>query len=87
MDVHSRDISVAVAESGRAGEVRHYGTISSDLHAVEKVLKKLGHPQKELRVCYEAGPSGFVLARRLRQLGIECTVVAPSKTPKGLRRR
>ena len=38
---------------------------------------------KELRVCYEAGPCGFVIARRLRQLKIDCAVVAPSLTPKG----
>jgi transposase len=30
---------------------------------------------------YEAGPTGFVLYRRLQQLGIECIVVAPSKIP------
>lgn len=83
MDVHSWEINIAVAEAGRTGEIRHYGTISGDLHAVEKALSKLGHPGKELKVCYEAGPHGFVLARRLKQLGIECTVVAPSKTPKG----
>jgi len=35
----------------------------------------------ELRVCYEAGPTGFVLARRLAQLKIPCTVVAPSLLP------
>jgi transposase len=57
--------------------------ISSDLHAVEKLVRRLGHPGKELRVCYEAGPCGFVLARRLKQLGIACAVVAPSLTPKG----
>jgi len=34
-------------------------------------------------MCYEAGPCGFVLARRLRQWGIACAVVAPSLTPKG----
>ncbi len=34
-----------------------------------------------LRACYEAGPCGFGLARRLRQLGVECEVVAPSMTP------
>lgn len=28
----------------------------------------------------QPGPSGFVLARRLRQLGVECTVMSPSKT-------
>jgi len=26
------------------------------------------HPGAELRICYEAGPTGFVLARRLGQL-------------------
>ena len=39
------------------------------------------HPGAELRVCYEAGPTGFVLARRLGQLKTECTVVAPSLIP------
>ena len=32
-------------------------------------------------VCSEAGPTGFVLARRLAQLKIPCTVVAPSLIP------
>ena len=35
----------------------------------------------ELRVCYEAGPCGFGIARRLRQLGIDCQVIAPSLIP------
>jgi transposase len=34
-----------------------------------------------MRACYEAGPCGFGLARRLRQLGVECEVVVPSMTP------
>ncbi len=79
----NQNIAVAIAESGRDGEVRNHGLISSSLHSVEKLLRKLGHPHKELRVCYEAGPCGFVLARRLKQLGITCDVVAPSLTPKG----
>jgi transposase len=83
LDVHAENIAVAVAEAGRGGEVRSHGTISSGLHSVEKLLRKLGHPGKELRVCYEAGPCGFVLARRLKKWGIACDVVAPSLTPKG----
>jgi transposase len=83
LDVHAENIAVAIAESGRDGEVRSYGVISSDLQNVEKVLRRLGHPRKELRVCYEAGPCGFVLARRLKQWGIACDVIAPSLTPKG----
>lgn len=83
LDVHAQTIAIAIAEEGAGGEVRLYGTISHDLHALEKTLSKLrkAHPGTELRVCYEAGPTGFVLARRLAQLGIDCTVVAPSLIP------
>jgi hypothetical protein len=56
LDVHAENIAVAIAEAGRDGEVRNHGMISSDLHSVEKLIRKLGHPGKELRVCYEAGP-------------------------------
>src|SRR4029434_5804636 len=41
----------------------------------------------ELGVCYEAGPTGFVLARRLGQLKINCTLVAPSLVPARPRQR
>ena len=33
LDVHKDSITVAVAQGGRDGEVRLYGTISNDLHA------------------------------------------------------
>ena len=82
LDVHAQNIAIAVAEGG-GGEARTYGSIPNDLHALEKVFAKLrkAHPGVELRVCYEAGPTGFVLARRLGQLKIHCTVVAPSLIP------
>jgi transposase len=82
-DVHAENIAVALAEAGRDGEVRNYGEIPNTFHSVEKLLRKLGHPDKELRVCYEAGPCGFVLARFLKKKGIACDVIAPSLTPKG----
>ncbi|HWA27994.1 MAG TPA: transposase [Lacunisphaera sp.] len=81
LDVHKDTTVVAVAEGGPEGECRIYGTISSDLHALEKVLRKLGGPGVTLHVVYEAGPTGYVIHRRLQQLGIDCIVVAPSKTP------
>lgn len=82
LDVHSQSIAIALAEPG-GGEVRHYGSISGDLHALEKTLAKIkkAHPGRKLKVCYEAGPTGFVIARRLAQLKTECLVVAPSLVP------
>ena len=81
LDVHKDTTVVAVAEGDRSGEVRLFGTISSDLRALEKLLKRLGGEGIKLLVVYEAGPTGFVIYRRLLQLGIECTVVAPSRIP------
>jgi transposase len=89
LDVHKDTTVIAVADGGRDGEVRLYGQISSDLGALEKVLRKLGGEGTRLRVVYEAGPTGFVIYRRLQQLEIDCIVVAPTKTPqeKGLRQK
>ena len=81
LDVHKDTTVIAVAEGARDGEVRQYGSIPSDLQALERVLRKLGGAGVSLHVVYEAGPTGFVVYRRLRQLEIECIVVAPSKTP------
>jgi len=81
LDVHKDTTVIAVAESGRDGEVRLYGQIASDLAALEKVLRKLGGEHIALHVVYEAGPTGFVVYRRLQQLEIDCIVVAPSKIP------
>ena len=82
LDVHAKNITVALAP-GDGSEARLHGTIPNDLHALEKVFAKLrkAHPGAQLRVCYEAGPTGFVLSRRCAQLKIDCTVVAPSLIP------
>ena len=81
LDVHAETIAVAVAESGRVGEVRSLGTIANRLEAIRKMVKKL-QQQGDLRACYEAGPTGYCLYWQLTQLNVECEVIAPSLIPK-----
>lgn len=78
LDVHAETIAVAVAET--SDEVRSLGTIPNRLAPVRRLLKRLG-PVQRLRVCYEAGPTGYVLYWQLTQLGVHCEVVAPSLVP------
>lgn len=77
-DVHAETIAVAVAEP--RGDVRSVGVIPNRPEAVAKLLRKLG-PREQLRVCYEAGPTGYVLYWQLTQLGVACAVIAPSLVP------
>ena len=78
LDVHAERIAVAVAEPD--GEVRSLGTIANREESIRKLVKKLG-PVEQLRACYEAGPTGYVLYWQLMQLGVECAVVAPTLVP------
>ena len=84
MDVHKDSITIAIAEPGSKGEIRLFGTITNDMHALEKVLIRIrkAHPGAHLEVAYEAGPCGFGIARRLKQLQVPCIVTAPSLIPK-----
>ena len=79
LDVHAETIAVAIAETN--GETRSLGTIANREDSIRKFIKKLGSPE-QLRACYEAGPTGFVLYWQLTQLGVDCAVVAPSLVPK-----
>ena len=82
LDVHKESIVVALASAGLRGEVREYGRIANTPAALERLLRKLGGDGMMLRFCYEAGPCGYGLHRRLSARGHECVVVAPSLIPK-----
>ncbi len=85
LDVHKDSIAVAVAESG-CGPAQLLETIAAEELLLLKLLDRLG-PKSRLRVCYEAGPTGYGLARRLQEQGICCVVVAPSLVPTQTNRR
>jgi hypothetical protein len=75
LDVHAETIAVAVAEPD--GDVRAVGVIPNRPEAVRKLVKRLGGAE-QLRVCDEAGPTGYVLYWQLTALGVHGDVVAPS---------
>jgi transposase len=80
LDVHKETIVIAVADAGR-GEARVWKTIPHDVKRLERELKQLSADGAELELCYEAGPTGYTLQRRLTALGYACQVVAPSLVP------
>ena len=74
--------AVALAEAGRAGEVRYLGELENTPAATAKLVRKLTAKHGALTFCYEAGPTGYGLHRQIRQLGQDCIVVAPSLIPR-----
>ena len=80
LDVHKDSIAIAVAGEGQAA-AENWKTIPYDGVRLRKALKMLGKDGTLLKVCYEAGPTGFGLCRHLRKAGIDCVVVAPSLVP------
>jgi len=80
LDVHKETITVAVAEE--SGRPEAWATIANDLQAVRRMVRQLSREGCQLRMAYEAGPTGYVLQRQLTRLGVECYVVAPSLIPK-----
>jgi transposase len=79
LDVHKETIAVAVAQSD--GSVEPLGTIENTPEAVRRLVKRLREKGGELRFCYEAGPTGYVLYWQLTGLGVSCEVIAPSLVP------
>lgn len=78
LDVHVQTVSMATA--GWDEEPVFVGTFPNKPAKILEHLAALGDPAA-LRVCYEAGPTGYGLARMLLAHHIACTVVAPSLIP------
>jgi len=77
VDVHKRSYSVGLLRPD--GMVRDW-TCPADNHALARTILSL--PVRLGAVCYEAGPTGFGLARTLEEAGIAVIVAAPSRIPR-----
>jgi transposase len=82
LDVHKMTISVAVADTGRQGEVRHVTTIENTPEAIGKLVRRLERRHKAVEFVYEAGSCGYNVQRQIAGMGPTCHVCAPSLTPR-----
>jgi transposase len=77
LDVHASKIVAAVLDA-ETGELRWF-RVGGDVCEAAGLCAGLPRP---VRAAYEAGPTGYGLARELARRGVECVVAAPSKIPR-----
>jgi transposase len=82
LDVHARSTHAAAVVAA-SGELRR-ARFGADQAQVVAWLAGLPTP---VRACYEAGPTGYGLARAAREAGIDIDVIAPGKTPRAAAER
>jgi transposase len=77
LDVHATKIVAATLDAD-SGELQSFRLAGCPVEAASFCVK-LPAP---VRVTYEAGPTGYGLARELAARGLECVVAAPGKIPR-----
>jgi len=77
LDVHATKIVAAVLDA-ETGQLQTF-QMSGEMEKAAGFCAALPRP---VRVAYEAGPTGYGLARELSRRGVECVVAAPSKIPR-----
>jgi len=79
VDAHARSLVVArLPEQGGEPEIVDLPNTPKAVHRAFSRWQK----DADLRVCYEAGPVGYDLYRRLAAMGIACEVIAPALIPR-----
>jgi len=78
MDVHKNTISTGVLEPGST--LPAVDKISADAESVRRLIARFPDPGR-VWACYEAGPTGYALARTLEAARMHCEVIAPTLIP------
>jgi transposase len=88
IDDHKLSLTVAVVEGG--GQEPAVSEVANEDTALRRWVRRLVRQAEggEIRMCYEAGPNGFALKRRLEAIGpVVVEVMAPTLTPRRVGRR
>src|SRR5918999_3986629 len=82
LDVHASKVVAAMLDA-ETGELR-FGRLPGGNDGALALCAGLEPP---VRAAYEAGPTGFGLARALGAAGVDCLVAAPGKIPRAAQDR
>lgn len=78
LDVHAAKVVAAILDA-ETGELR-FQRLGGESGQVVDLCRSFPGP---VRATYEAGPTGYGLARGLDAAGVDCVVAAPGKIPRG----
>lgn len=59
IDVAKRKNAIAVAESGREGEIRFWGEVDASVASMRRIIQRITAKFDCVHFCYEAGPTGY----------------------------
>jgi len=79
LDVSKNRIAVGILRWDE--QVPDTEMLFNDEPSVRRLINRFGDPGR-LRVCYEAGPTGFGLYRLLGSMAVACEVIAPALIPR-----
>ena len=81
IDAHKRELHVAMLVDNASTPVTW--TVRNEPRAIDRLRRKLERAAPgRIECCYEAGPCGYALQRRLQRGRIHCQVIAPALVPR-----
>lgn len=81
IDAHKKDLFIAMLVGTAAVPVSW--TVANEPNAVRRLVRKLEREAPgAVQVCYEAGPCGYALQRRMTTPRVSCQVIAPALVPR-----
>jgi transposase len=81
IDAHKKDLFIAMLVGTQTTPVTWQ--LANEPNAVRRLVRKLERDAPgPVRVCYEAGPCGYALQRRLTTKQVSCQVIAPALVPR-----
>jgi len=81
IDAHKKDLFIAMLVGQEKTPVTW--TVPNEPSAIRRLVRKLERDAAgPVRACYEAGPCGYALQRRLTTPRVSCQVIAPALIPR-----